>query len=54
MYSEALSLVILIQTLQDLEFRLAPNHPTPKFIFSVNIIPDCGVSLAFQKRMKPV
>jgi cytochrome P450 len=52
LYSEALSLLVLIKTVQDLEFRLPVDHPEAKFIFSVNVIPDCGVTLSFSSRRK--
>lgn len=49
-YTEALSMLILIRSLRDLEMRLATGHPRAKFIFNVNLIPDCGVTLKFTPR----
>jgi cytochrome P450 len=50
LYTEALSTLILIESLQDLDMRLAAGHPKAKFIFNVSLIPDGGVTLRFAPR----
>jgi cytochrome P450 len=49
-YSEAFSYLLLASILQTFNVELAPNHPEPKMVFDVVMVPDCGVSLQLTKR----
>jgi len=50
-YSEALSLIVLVMTLQTFEFALAPDCPRDaKFVFDTLIVPEGGVRLSMRKR----
>jgi cytochrome P450 len=49
-YSETFSYLLLATILQTFDVELAPNHPEPKMVFDIVMVPDCGVSLQLTKR----